>query len=144
MRGCRCPWLDELSLRRHLPDQLLIALRSGESQTEPPARCRNRIATVALLSRESDAEGAAPGGRVREIGELDGAGTFDGLNAGGRGLVALVVDQPDDPGGVLGGEIVPLVLLRVEREIEAVLVLELGERTLQERAPLFDREPVVF
>jgi hypothetical protein len=66
------------------------------------------------------------------------------LDLGGRRLVAEFVDQADDPGGVIGGEIRPPGALGVERHVELMKLPRLGQRHLQQLPSLIDREPVVL
>src|SRR5690606_32105355 len=96
-----------------LPDQLVIALRAREPQPEPARAGRNRSSTVAADAGKGDAKGAAPRVRVREVGELDGAGFLDRFDLGGRRFGAFVVDQAHDPRWFFGLQVVPLVVLRI-------------------------------
>src|SRR5579883_727913 len=119
-----------------LPAQLLVALRTGEAQTEPARVARDCRAAVARLPWEPDAKHAAPHGGVREIPELEGARFRNGFDLRRRRLVALVVDQADDPCARGPAEINPAPVGAVERDVEFVVLPGGAQRVVEELAPL--------
>ena len=61
----------------------------------------------------------------------------------GRGLVALVVDEPDDPRARRAAQIGPAPVRAVEGDVELVGVGGLAQRALEELPALLDGQAVV-
>ena len=113
--GRKDPSFDHAPVRSVIddPHQLLVALRAGESEPEPLRLGSDRVAAVGARHGEANPVRAPPRCGVGEVRPLDRARFSDRLDLARRGLVAAIVDEPDDPRRILGVQIRPLVALGI-------------------------------
>ena len=63
---------------------------------------------------------------------FDGAWALDFINFTGSDFIAGVVNQPDNPCGVVTHQVAPLVLLSIQRHEELVLASRFSQAALQQ------------